>query len=453
MTLNFKTRIALYYLIASATIILLVFFTIFFVVKQTVYKNLDNDLSYEAQTHIKELNKATLEFYDREEWEEREHREVQVNPVFVQIMDSTGKIAAKSPNLKNDDLTYSKTENPNVHYIAFLENEMLRQVQMPIQYQGKNVGVVITAMSLKSSNVVLTKLKNILIPSYPLVLVLLFFISRFLAGRNIQPIVNITETTKRIHKNNLSERVMLPTNKDELFELSTSINHLLQHIEETLIRERQFTSDASHELRTPIAALRGTLEVLIRKNRSQEEYESKICQSLKTVDHMTEIIDQLLFLARFDYGAISTEKTEIITLIDHILTDHYQEIKNKKLQIDFKFNSAEDLQVPEYYATLILENIISNAIKYSYDEQKIKIRVFLENERLKCTIKDHGIGIKKEDIEKIFNPFFRSEALNHKHISGTGLGLSIAKKAAIAINAKISLESEQQKGTCFVITF
>src|SRR5512139_762628 len=101
------------------------------------------------------------------------------------------------------------------------------------------------------------------------------------------------------------ERIELPANKDEIYTLTSTINQLLDRLEDAVLREKQFTSDASHELRTPLAAIKGTLEVLIRKPREVEQYESKISYCIIEVDRMSTIIDQLLMLARYDGGKIS----------------------------------------------------------------------------------------------------------------------------------------------------
>jgi signal transduction histidine kinase len=315
-------------------------------------------------------------------------------------------------------------------------------------------GFIIAAMSLESSKMVLLNLRNVLFLSYLLLVAVLYFISRYLAGRSITPIKHITETTKRITKNNLNERVALPDYKDELFHLSSGINELLQRIENAIERERQFTSDASHELRTPLASLRGTLEVLIRKPREQREYEEKIKYGLSEIDRMSTTIEQLLLLARFESNSKnSTETRSLSTLIDEILSRYKSEITGKALKIDFASNTDAEALVPHYYSNLILDNIINNAIKYSREKGIISIHLKKTTTHTLCIVKDAGIGIKKEDISSLFNHFFRSEALHHKHISGNGLGLSIAKKAADAIQAKLQVESEVGTGTTLIVSF
>lgn len=454
MRITFRNRIALYYMLATAIVIALVFGIVFFIVKGTVYRNLDSDLSYEAQKHTKEIeyDGDSLHFFNKAEWTEREHRQAELNPVFIQVLDKHGRFMDKSPNLKEQQLPFSKS-NFGVHFDTELNDGAIRQVQLPIEENGRIKGYILAAVSLESSRTVLQKLQNILLISYPVVLFGLFFISRLLAGRSIIPVKEITDTSKRITQNNLNERVTLPPNRDELYDLTSSINALLQRIENALQRERQFTSDASHELRTPLASLRGTLEVLVRKPRSQAEYEEKIRYSLSEIDRMTTILERLLLLARFDeHHQHQHEPVPLLTLIDEILERYAKLIEEKSLKVKFT-SLPESVVVPQYYSHLILDNVINNAIKYSKEGAELDITARLEGNRIVCQVSDRGIGIKQEDLEHLFNPFFRSDALNHKHITGTGLGLSIAKKAADAIGAGIAVTSKLNEGTTVTLTF
>jgi signal transduction histidine kinase len=115
---------------------------------------------------------------------------------------------------------------------------------------------------------------------------------RFLAGKSIQPIQKIIQKTNLISQSNLNERIPVAEPNDEIAQLTRSINDLLARLEQALTREKQFTSDASHELRTPLAVMRGTLEVLIRKPRTSEEYVEKVKLALESIDRMSEMIDQ-----------------------------------------------------------------------------------------------------------------------------------------------------------------
>lgn len=121
--------------------------------------------------------------------------------------------------------------------------------------------------------------------------------------------------------------------------------------------------------------------------------------------------------------------------------------------MNLELDDAEESTVHRYYANLILDNIIENAIKYSKDLGTIHISLKRKENHVICIIEDDGTGIRKEELDKLYNNFYRSDALEHKHILGNGLGLSIVKKSAEAIGAQIKIESELKKGTSCTIVF
>ncbi len=457
MNLNFKNRIAFYFMLAAAFAMAIAFTVIYFAVSQTVFINLDNDLTTEAHKHKAEIriDGNLISFTSKEEWEEREHKEIQVNPVFIQLLDKQGRIMDKSPNLKGYDLVFKASEFGG-HFDSELGERAIRQVQVPLEEDGKIVGYILAAMSSESAKSTLLKLRDVLFISYFAVLFGLYFISRFLASRSIKPVQLVTSTIAHITHNNLKERVVLPPNKDEIYDLSANFNALLERIENTLERERQFTSDASHELRTPLTSLRGTLEVLIRKPREQWEYEEKIRFSLSEIEKMVAILEQLLLLARVDSDAVHEVEHNTVLLpnvVQDVLAHLHHSINEKQVHVTLNFNDTKRLLVPAYCTNLIIENVVGNAIKYSAQDGIIEITIDEIDDRVLCTVRDYGIGIKEEDLKHIYNAFYRSEALGHKHITGNGLGLSIVKKCAEAIKAELKVESIQGVGTTVTIKF
>ena len=300
--LSFKNRIAFNYIVTTGLLMFVVFCTIFSIVKHSVYRHIDEDIKVEIQNHLDEIKiiDGVVVLADKEEWKEREHNTVDVNPVFVQFLDSNKKITEKSPNLKKHSLVFADTAENFELFDTQLGDDTIRQIQVPLIIKSRNIGYLIIAMSLTNSSMVLDNLFEILIVAFPIILLLLFFIARFFAGRSIKPINAIISTSKTITKDNLKTRIGLPKIKDELYTLSDTINNLLNRLEDAIEREKQFTSDASHELRTPLTVIRGTLEVLIRKPRDNKEYEEKINFCINEVDHLNMLVDQLLLLARFE---------------------------------------------------------------------------------------------------------------------------------------------------------
>lgn len=453
--MNFKNRISFHFMIAFTIIMAFVFSFVYFSVKKTVYSSLDQDLTFEANKHLSEVHikNDSIQFINKAEWEEREHKETQINPVFIQLMNKNGGVIDTSPNLKLDVLPFYN--DTALFFNSQLSGRAIRQIQYPIKINEGVEGYLIAAISSESAKSILLKLRNILFLSFFVMLGCTYFVSNFLAGRSIKPVQVMTDTINRITKNNLNERVQLPQHKDELYDLAFDFNNLIQRIEDAIQRERQFTSDASHELRTPLASLRGTLEVLIRKPRTTPEYEEKVGYSLGEIDKMTSTIEQLLLLARMDNQLSISDDHEVSlsTLLDETLARYHPSISHKNLRVRIDKTFDEDTLVSAYYSQLIIDNLISNAVKYSKKGTTIQICVYKSSAGVHCSIADEGIGIKNDDLTKLFGNFFRSEALNHKNITGNGLGLSIAKKAADALGAKITVASELNIGTKFTITF
>ena len=454
--LSFKNRIASHYIITTALLIFVVFFVIYSIVKLSVYNHLNTDIAKEVKNHLNEIGIKNNTFYlmHAREWEEREHNTVDVNPVFIQFLDKNGDVIEKSPNLKNEVLYFNKDIPNNELFDTKILGNKIRQIQVPIFEGSKIIGYLIIAMSLEGALIVLQNLAEILIIAYPLILIVLFFIARFIAGRSIKPISSIIKTSNIITKDNLTSRIPLPQNKDELFVLSQTINNLLDRIETAIEREKQFTSDASHELRTPLTVIKGTLEVLIRKPRNPAEYEEKINFCVKEVNRLNHLVDQLLLLARFENQTqtLKLENVYLNALFLDTIARYSSSIQAKKINVSTEFSQDFYLKTDNYLFSIIINNLISNAVKYSNSNDDLTVKIINNGVKVECYIIDSGIGIPAEDLERIFNPFYRSKSSDHPEIKGTGLGLSIVKKLCSLLGITISITSQEDVGTKVILS-
>lgn len=453
---SFKNRIAINYIISGSILIALVFLFLYKIVKYSVNQHINEGVQEEMYKHLDDVSTDSNDTYiiQVDQWRAREHNSINVNPVFVQFYDDHKQIIDKSPNLNRSNLVLFDDQKNNLYVDSSLNNIPIRQIQAPIVNNNKVVGYIVVAMSMEDFEIV-QLLKNVLLVIFPVIIMMLFGIARFFAGRSIRPVKTIIETSSQITQDNLQMRIPLPSNKDELFILSQNINHLLDRIEHAIEREKQFTSDASHELRTPLAVIKGTMEVLIRKPRNKQEYEEKINFCISEVDRLNHMVDQLLLLARFENQKqnLKSESVYLNALLLDLLARFSDKIKNNIIQISTNFSQEYSIASDMYLVTIIISNLLSNAIKYTHSEGKVSLLLFEEEGSVQFSIIDNGIGIAPNDIAKVFQSFYRSENSNQATIKGTGLGLSIVKRLCDLLQIKISIKSELNVGTEINLSF
>jgi signal transduction histidine kinase len=451
--LSLKNRIAFFYIISAAMLIFVVFFSIYNIVAITITNKVNERISFEVNEYKEEIEigQNIVKLIDSEEWEKREHNEVSVDPVFLQITNSVGEVIESSENLKNKNLLFNyKLLKEKVTDIK-LSGKAVRQIQVPLFYKNKISGYLLVAVSMEEALLIIDKLRDILCLMFPLVLLLLFFLAQIIAGRIIKPINTIIATSNTITNNNLKVRIPLPKNKDELFILSETINNLLDRIENTIDREKQFTSDASHELRTPLAIIKGTLEVLIRKPRNNEEYKEKINFCISEVDRINNLVDQLLLLARFENQkmTLNIAPTNINECVSVALERFENKANSKNIRVVKQFsNDAIYCNTDGYLLSIILNNLISNALKYSHEDGLVQFNIEQIKKKTVIKIIDNGLGISTEDLDKVFDSFYRTKAsTNRPEIKGVGLGLSITKRLCDILSIDIAISSIENKGT------
>ena len=456
MSTAYKERIARRLTLVTALIILIVFVLIYLVANFTVVRNIDQELQLETDKHKDQifLVNGDIRFLHMDEWEEMEHSQIQLNPIFIEIVDLKGNSMDRSPNLRENHLSFSPEKSQrNEAWTEKIGASEVRQRQIPLFNAGKHEGYLLLAKSFEDTRELLDNLRNVLLVLYPMILISLFLTMRFLAGKSIEPIQEIIEKTNQITQKNLNERVPEPEIDDEIGQLTRSINNLLARLEQAMKREKQFTSDASHELRTPLSVLRGTLEVLVRKPRTSEEYEQKIKTALGTIDRMSAMIDQLLALARVENNKnLVKEELELITFLEE-LADQTSAEQQRKITFQSQVSLPIYLRTNEKSLEMILDNLLHNAIKYSPEGSDIFLRVGKSGSRPYIEVADSGSGITEEHVEQIFDPFFREKEALDQGIPGTGLGLAIVKKLAQESQIPLSVVSKKGVGSTFRLDF
>lgn len=317
---------------------------------------------------------------------------------------------------------------------------------------GVNIGQLTIAVSQQESYNILNNLIWVLLISFPLVLIVQFVTSSLAASKAIEPVNQLISSASGICDSNISTRLVLPEHQDELYQLTQTINELLSRIETSMLQQKQFTSDASHEIRTPLSGIRGTLEVLIRKQREPKVYKEKIAGTIKEVDRLDLLLEQLLQLARIDSSTAARNETICLSELISLSGEKWKKQAAEK-NISLEHNIPEDTTVmgDQLYLELIVDNLLSNAIKYG-KENGIVIVNWDETSKT-LSVKDNGIGISAKDLPNIFNRFYRADKSRSSTVKGNGLGLSIVKRLADLQHINLRAESHPDKGSTFMLQF
>ncbi|MEI8186690.1 MAG: ATP-binding protein [Chlorobiaceae bacterium] len=468
--MSLRNRIAFYYTIATAFLIALVFTILYFMVESIVYKQFDDEINNEVSEIFLDAHVTTHDFTSFSRFKnfiddkatnftETKHVEkesVKVDTEFIQLVNNEGQVVNKSANLARNVLAFKPGHAKTIYFNSAINNSTIRQGQLPLfSHNGIIKGYIIVAVPMTKAIIVLQDLQNVFLFSFPSIILTLFVLTRLIAGKSIRPIERVIATAEKMTQPNLHQRVELPYHQDELYRLSATINALLDRMQDAFQREKQFTADASHELKTPLAVVKGTLEVLVRKPRERDHYETKIQFCLKELNRMARLIDQLLVLARYESSRMNSHRDQVLLqhTLENVTTRQHPIAREKMIEIQIKGQEKSTVSADPEMLEIILENILSNAIKYSPAGSVITISVEQKERSTFCSITDQGIGIPEEKMHAIFERFYRVDESRNSSTGGFGLGLSIVKRLADLQQIKVSVNSAKELGTTFTLTF
>jgi signal transduction histidine kinase len=253
----------------------------------------------------------------------------------------------------------------------------------------------------------------------------------------------------------MSKRVKKELADEEVKKLVSAFNDMIARLETSFQYIEKFSSDVSHELKTPLAIIRGESEVTLRQEREPEEYKRVIQVSLEEVQRMLKIIDDLFLLTRLDYRP-EVFKFENFDLLG-FFTELYEKMRivagEKNLEINLSIpNKPNLIKADRLHLRRLFFNLIDNAIKFTPRNGKIDIKVRYEGKQVVAAISDTGFGIPPEDLSRIFERFFHTHRKDSARAAGNGLGLSIVHSIARIHHGSVKVESELGKGSTFTVT-
>lgn len=275
--------------------------------------------------------------------------------------------------------------------------------------------------------------------------------ARWVCRRALSPVSRMTEAAKRISADALGDRLPVSAARDELHELAGSFNDLLSRLQDAFERQRRFTGEASHQLRTPLTAMLGQMEVALRRDRDPVEYRRVLTTAVAQAERLRQIVESLLFLARSDADAElpGVECIDLRVWVREYLGGHPQE---REIRVSAS-QHVPPVQVHPVLLGQVIGNLIDNACKYSAPGTPVIVSVTAEGGAAHLTVEDKGCGIEASEVGRVFEPFFRSTEARRRGVSGSGLGLAIAERITRSLGARIDVRSEPGRGSRFTVTF
>ncbi len=313
------------------------------------------------------------------------------------------------------------------------------------------------AESISYTNILSRSVFKILLFVIPLIILLTSLGGYYIAKKAFMPINNITNTANDIYMlNDLSKRIEIAdgAREDELYSLSVTLNRMLDKIDSLIKQEKQFTSDASHELRTPVSVILAQGEYLLEI--ADTDKERALARTIvDKSNQISKLVSELLLLARIDSSRqkIKKEKLDLSALID-IAAEEMKPLADKK-NVSIITNANENVIVntDETLLLSVFSNLISNAVKYGKESGYVIVEAKKTPDYTEITVKDNGIGIADENIEKIWDRFYRVDDVRNDDYGSSGLGLSMVKSIVKLLGGEIFVKSRLGEGTEFRIIF
>ena len=304
----------------------------------------------------------------------------------------------------------------------------------------------------------LASITKIALMFLPIVIILAILIGLFISKKLLKPVNKMEEAASNISQgSDLKKRIDIGNGTGEIYDLADDFNEMISRLDDSFEAEKRFISDASHELRTPMSVIMAQTELTLEQDRSNEEYKSAIEVINRQGGRMNTLIDTLLDYTRLEqradeYQMMPIDLSELVT----DLCEDMKLIKLKDITLEYDVESGITVSGHKVLLTRMLQNLIDNAYKYGNDNGNIWVTLKNNKENVILSVKDNGIGISEQGVDKIFDRFYREDSsrTHQKRMAyGYGLGLSMVKKIVEMHDANIRVISEEGQGSEFRIYF
>ncbi|MEQ8789145.1 MAG: ATP-binding protein [Pirellulaceae bacterium] len=396
---------------------------------------------YPDQQDIAEVLQRKSESHADHEW-------------FLQLLDADGRTVWESENLPEKIRARSISPNAPSTIVAL---DGWHFAQRPIRRRGIPAYWIRIGTPTQFIDDDVNRITEIMIPAALIITMLSPLGGYVLARRAVVPLRQIINTTRSLRPTNLEERLPLRDTGDELDQLSGEINDFLDQIADHIDRQRGFLANAAHELRSPLAAIQGSLDVAISRKRSVEEYEELLPVVIDECARLTTLVNQLLVLAENEAKSDRAQQERV--RLDEAVRKSIEMFSGVTEEQEVRMTADIEPGVEVFgclpHLRQVIANLIDNAVKFTPSGGEIQVSLRrVGDDAVEFRVRDTGVGIEREDLPRVFDRFYRGDKA-HQHAQGqygSGLGLSICSAIVAAHLGTIEVESVPGEGTCFTLT-
>ena len=453
MTLPIRLRLTAWYFAILAVVLSAFGISAYFAMRHSIRQTVDEELQIRSEG-VHQLIERDIQRGHKDDLPEglREHTELRAGGALLQVSDEQGNWLYRSPVMSDYGV-------PRPATVPRRATEFMgKDVPLRIWTQKVSVGgqsyLIQSAFEMDDFYEALDHFALLLFISIPLLLLCATAGGYWISTRALAPVDQIAQTARTISAQNLSSRLVVPNTGDELQRLSETLNGMLERLEAAFKKITQFTADASHELRTPVAVMRTRAELSLRKARSADEYRDVIAEVLTELEKTSGLIEQLMFLARADSGAETLHFAA--TNVAEVLREacHQGSALAEAKQIGFQEHISGDsmwIQGDAGSLRRLFLILIDNAVKYTPANGQVEVSLQRNDGYAVAQVRDTGIGIAEADLPNVFERFYRADKARTRESGGVGLGLSIGRWITEVHAGTIEVHSSPGRGSSFQI--
>ncbi len=277
--------------------------------------------------------------------------------------------------------------------------------------------------------------------------------SHWMAGKVLSPIDTLSQTATTVSAQSLDTRLLLDAPYDEFQQLSQSFNSMLERLQRVFESQRRFVGDAAHELKTPLTAMKGNVEVALQRDRSPADYQEVLTSCLGQIEHLSRLVKSLLTLTQFagEHPPISRKPVLLKPLIEEIVSELAVLVQEKECVFNEHLQDVPLIHGDAGQLKQLLINLLDNAIRHTPRGGSVTVTLQPSGNKVCLTVEDTGSGIEPEHLPHVFDRFYRADRARDRESGGTGLGLAIAREIVLAHDGTIQVQSQVGKGSMFIV--